>query len=181
VAGGFAAGRTLASAEVYDPASGTWTLTGGLSVPCQRFAASLLPDGRVLAVGTSAELYDRGLGFQAAWRPLLQTATTPLELGSPLVASGSGFRGLSEAAGGHSEQSATNYPLVRLRRLDSEQVRWLLPDPAAPFSDTYYTSMPVRGISPGPALVTVFVNGIPSVSRIIIVSHSHIFLPHVYR
>jgi hypothetical protein len=164
VAGGIAAGRTLTSAEVYDPALGRWTLTGGLAVPRQRFAASLLPNGQVLAVSSSAELYDQGLGFRAAWRPLLRRATSPLKLGTPLAANGSGFRGLSEAAGGNSEQSATNYPLLLLRRLDNEQVHWLLPNPTMPFSDTVFASVPVTGFLPGPALVTMFVNGIPSES-----------------
>jgi hypothetical protein len=111
----------------------------------------------------------------------LQTVTTPLRLGSPLVASGSGFRGLSEAAGGQSTQSATNYPLVQLRRLDSEQVHWLVPDPDAPFSDTLYISLGVQGILPGPASVTMFVNGIPGTSRLITVGWPRLYLPVVYK
>jgi hypothetical protein len=43
-------------------------------------------------------------------------------------------------------------------------VRWLLPDPTTPFSDTMFASVPVAGFLPGPALVTVFVNGIPGQS-----------------
>ena len=59
----------LASAEVYDPASGTWTATGDMAVGRGDFTASLLADGNVLVVGglnhngggvewASAELYD---------------------------------------------------------------------------------------------------------------------------
>ena len=61
-------GNSLSSAELYDPASETWTVTGGLITA--RFAptATLLPNGQVLVAGgrndpgyvASAELYDAG-------------------------------------------------------------------------------------------------------------------------
>ncbi len=62
-----------ATAEIYDPASGTFRETGALGLPRAEHGASLLPDGRVLVVGggiehgpmgdtnryvTSAELFD---------------------------------------------------------------------------------------------------------------------------
>jgi hypothetical protein len=73
VAGGWAitngAVVQLASAELYDPVSGTWTATGSMSESRGRFpTATLLPNGTVLVAGgccgagsnflTSAELYD---------------------------------------------------------------------------------------------------------------------------
>ena len=41
----------------------------------------------------------------------------------------SGFRGyrLTEASGGATNNSATNYPLVQIRRLDNEQIAWAAP------------------------------------------------------
>jgi Galactose oxidase, central domain/Domain of unknown function (DUF4214) len=68
VAGGFnddgEYSTSLNSAELYDPATGTWTGTGNLSTARNGHTATLLPNGRVLVVGgadsnfSSAELYD---------------------------------------------------------------------------------------------------------------------------
>ena len=169
-----------ASTEVYDPATEVWSLDAPLSAALANYGLTLLADGRLLRTGgfggdgsvASAELYDRGLGFDPAWRPSLAAVTSPLLPGSALTIAGSGFRGygLTEASGGATRNSATNYPLVQLRRLDNGQVRWLLPDPDQPFSAATFTALPITGLSGGPHLVTVFVNGIASLSRMIYAS-----------
>jgi hypothetical protein len=59
------AGNYLASAELYDPAAGTWTATDSLETPRAYHTANLLPNGKVLVAGgydgsaglASAELY----------------------------------------------------------------------------------------------------------------------------
>jgi hypothetical protein len=58
--------RTLASAELYDPATRSFRRAASMNVPRASHAAALLPDGRVLVVGgwdgsaptASAEVYD---------------------------------------------------------------------------------------------------------------------------
>jgi hypothetical protein len=76
VVGGFGNGGNglLASAELYDPDTGTWTATARLGSSLASQTATLLPDGRVLVAGglnlvdgllrpqASAELFDPGVG-----------------------------------------------------------------------------------------------------------------------
>ena len=51
---------------------------------------------------SSAELYDQGLGFDPGWQPLLTTVSPSIvPSGSALTASGSRFKGISEASGGN--------------------------------------------------------------------------------
>ncbi|MFI8962634.1 Kelch repeat-containing protein [Streptomyces sp. NPDC053493] len=71
--------QALATAEVYDPATGTWSPTGALGEPRHSHTATRLPDGRVLVAGgerprdartqrtlATAELYDPATG---TWTP----------------------------------------------------------------------------------------------------------------
>jgi Galactose oxidase, central domain/Immunoglobulin domain/PQQ-like domain/Kelch motif len=172
VAGGLAAPT---GAELYDPARGTWSATAGLGRSRNFPAAALLTDGKVLVVGvdfggTDAEKYDVGRGEIVGWKPFVNTLVpSALVDGQPVVVSGVLFQGVSEAsAGSGGRNSSTNYPLAQLRRLDDESVRWLLPDPADAWSDALFRSLPLAGLVPGPAYVTVFTNGIPSLSRTLV-------------
>lgn len=90
------------TAELFDPGTGTWSLTGSLITPRVEFTATLLKNGRVLVAGgidnrdmaiSSAELYDPQSGSWAAAEPLIQArfwhSATVLPNGEVLVVGGS--------------------------------------------------------------------------------------------
>src|SRR5204862_7097506 len=80
VAGGSNSGY-LTSAELYDPATGTWTTTGSLATARGFHTATLLPNGKVLVAGgyiypsplASAVVYDPASGGRAAGGDLAAT------------------------------------------------------------------------------------------------------------
>lgn len=64
-------GTTLTTAELYNPITGSWTLTGSMNSPHANHAAMLLPNGKVLVAGgfvqgtgasSSCEVYDPATG-----------------------------------------------------------------------------------------------------------------------
>jgi hypothetical protein len=97
--------KTLSSAEIYDPGTGTFTPTGSMTMPRDGHTATLLPDGKVLIAGGGAinsandtpalpvaELYDPNTGTfgltgvmtSARWSP----RATLLNNGKVLIAGG---------------------------------------------------------------------------------------------
>jgi hypothetical protein len=168
-------------AEIYDPITGRWTLTASLNSGRALQTVTVLPDGRVLTAGgstnlsgaapfASTELYDAGLGFSPSWRPQISGFSPMLGLGNRLFLTGQGFRGFSGGSGGNTSQdSPADYPVVQLRAIGNGQTLFLL---TTNWSTNTFLSAPVNNFPVGHALVTVFVNGIPSVSRALLVTSS---------
>jgi len=99
IAGGLPQGVTFAnfsSAEIYDPASGSWSCTGSMAIGRRYgFTLTLLPDSKVLVAGGTtswtgtltdkAELYDPGTG---TWTPTSPVPTTRSSHSATLLPSG---------------------------------------------------------------------------------------------
>ncbi len=108
VAGGYN-GSHPTSAELYDPAAGTWSTTGSLANGGENRSATLLPNGNVLIAGgynrsiylTSAEIYDPAAGTWSATGSLATAryahSATLLPSGMVLVAGGYGSSFLASA------------------------------------------------------------------------------------
>lgn len=171
IAGGSDGKNALSSAFLYDTPTGTWRPASPLFAARGAHAACLLANGKVLIAGgagagattlASAELFDPGLGFRTSWQPQIYSASL-LSSTNGITISGSGFRGLSEASGGNSQDSPADYPVPELMSVDSGQVFFLS---VTNWSSNSIISPPVSGLPPGFFLATVFVNGIPSAGQI---------------
>src|SRR6185295_3050085 len=116
VAGGQQEGlNPLNSAELFDPVTGKWTLTGSMGTAHVGQITELLPTGNVLVAGgqdtnfaalTASEVYDVGLGYAASSRPQLAAPAAPINLGSRLALTGAKLRGVGEGSGGNSSQDS---------------------------------------------------------------------------
>jgi Galactose oxidase, central domain/Kelch motif len=134
IAGGFvftptlSGGYAITSAELYDPVSGTWTITGSLDKQRYEHTATLLPNGNVLVAGSSGylgynppastELYHPANGTWTisgtmAGARAFHTATL-LPAGRVLVAGGYGFAGSGASAELYDPASETWSPTGNL-------------------------------------------------------------------
>src|SRR5215207_7507767 len=108
--------QPVATAEIYDPATGTWTKTGSLKVKRAKHVAALLADGTVLVVGgqtdnqmpatetATAELYDPDAGV---WTFTGSLASARSHMTGTVL-----FDGSVMVAGGVNESSAERYDPV---------------------------------------------------------------------
>ena len=182
IAGGNTGNSSTNTADLFEPATGTFTSLSQNNAMISARAhhtATLLPSGKVLIAGgtdanggttNTAEAFDLGLGFSDARRPVLSTAPNSLVQPASLVLSGTGFRGDSEGSGSSVNNSATNYPVLQLMRIDNEQTFFPLSNSATNWSDTAFSSGTLGAGTPLPRgyyRITIFTNAIPSFQKII--------------
>ena len=141
-------------------------------------------------------MYDEGLaptsgvGLSSKRQPALSSASAVIVQGASLAATSSGssndisgavtttgFRPNLEAGSGQSSNSAGNSPVFQVQRVDNGQMRFLRGDQTTNITDTAFSSNvnALNGFTPGPVMVRVWVNGIPSQALPTVVLSDRIF------
>ena len=127
----------------------------------------LLPSGSVLVGGF--EVYTSRGTYQDSWRPTISDCPAALTRGLTYKISGTQFNGLSQAnAFGDEDQTATNFPLVRITNASTGHVFYARTHDhstmgVATGSQVVYTYVDIpAGMETGAATLEVVANGIPS-------------------
>ncbi|OGU23155.1 MAG: hypothetical protein A2X85_13370 [Geobacteraceae bacterium GWF2_54_21] len=172
---------SLDSIEIYDPATNLWSFAGKLAGSRHSHSANLLPDGRLLIAGgfyavypsfyniATTEIVNTWPDLQESRRPLVSSAVYDPALPTQLTFTGSRLRGDSEASSDSTNNSSSGYPLLLLQRLDNEQLHIIASDPARNWTDISFVSLPVLQLPAGHYRANLVTNGIPSVSRIVLI------------
>lgn len=190
--GGTGASTTpLATTEIYDPVRGVFLAGPALSSARSRPLIALTSFGHALIAGgqgstgtlASAETHLRS-AFATTFsgrRPSFSVTPTTLELPGALQLDGQGLRGSqrmqsiagSEGSGGGASSAASNVPLLRLQRIDNQQVIYQAPDGTLPWTDLEFTTPTLRRFDPydpatrmaGVYRVVIGANGVESSAR----------------
>ena len=121
--------RSLASAEIYDPATDRWAVTGAMSEARDGHTATPLADGRILAIGgvgangealASVEIYDSTTGqwslMESMDRPRAKHTATLLRDGRVMVVGGNYGRDYAAGVGGDVRPRDQSLDVGRLDR-----------------------------------------------------------------
>jgi len=179
VIGGNNSSDTTNNAEIYDPAANTWTLLNDAgSIAADECSAVQLVDGKVATFGGTNNpgvylnrtgLYDLAADIPDSRRPQVYSlAMQQAGAGVKVVVTGKGFQGDSEASSGtFSSQSASNFPLLLLQRVDNDQLYYAPADTSSQWSDTAFTSAALTNMPKGYYRASIIVNGIPSAAKMV--------------
>lgn len=188
-------GRTITPASACEPAAnpvaqlfdpfvplGSRTSVVTVNKPLQArsdHTATLLTTGEVLVAGGNAEqvppncantplkhseLYNTGLGSLEDWRPIISFLKTTQ---NSITVNGAQFQGISEAAGHGAQSAASNYPVAQLRSFGNEQMVFLAVNSVSGWTNNTFNFTQLSGFAPGLALLTIYVNGIPSEAHVV--------------
>lgn len=131
----------------------------------------VLPTGEVIVGDTSVQLYTSSGQPSTSWAPTITMFPASINRGSTYSISGTQFNGLSQAAAyGDEEETATNYPLVRITNQSTSHVFYARTHghstmAVATGSAIVSTNFDVPAtMETGPSSLEVVANGIPSVS-----------------
>jgi len=131
----------------------------------------VLPTGEVIVGGTSVQIYTSSGQPSASWAPSITTFPASVTRGSTYSISGTQFNGLSQAAAfGDEDETATNYPLVRITNQATGHVFYARTHDhstmaVATGSATVLTNFDVpAAMETGASSLEVVANGIPSPS-----------------
>jgi hypothetical protein len=135
----------------------------------------VLPTGQVLVGGF--EVYTSSGTYNQSWAPTISSYPSSVTRGSTYQISGTQFNGLSQAAAfGDEEETATNYPLVRITNTSTGHVFYARTHDhstmgVATGSQTVSTNFDVStATETGASTLVVVANGIPSQSVAITVN-----------
>jgi hypothetical protein len=146
---------------------GTTLTATGLVAP--ESSLLVLPTGDVIIGGNTVQLYTSPGQPSASWAPTVTTFPASVTRGSTYSISGTQFNGLSQAAAyGDEQQTATNYPLVRITNQATGHVFYARTHDhstmaVATGSTIVSTNFDVpAAMETGPSSLEVVANGIPS-------------------
>jgi hypothetical protein len=129
----------------------------------------MLPTGQVFAAGNVAAVYNPVGKYEQSWAPVITKFPKSVARGSTYKISGQQFNGLSQAASfGDEDQTATNYPLVRITNKASHHVFYAKTHDhstmgVATGKATVFTNFDVPSeMETGASSLEVVANGIPS-------------------
>jgi hypothetical protein len=131
----------------------------------------MLPTGQVIVGGKIPQIYVSSGQPSSSWAPTISTFPANITRGSTYSISGTQFNGLSQAAAfGDEEETATNYPLVRITNQSTKHVFYARTHDhstmaVATGSAIVSTNFDVpAAMETGPSSLEVVANGIPSAS-----------------